>query len=162
MQLRTGTRFAVGVPLARRCAVAPAALIALLLASPAGAQEPGVTLDPDSPAGTEYALPLDQARVDASGVGDRRSPGIRFGAGISRGGADPARSTDPSAHRTGRSRDPEGIGTAEERVLNRGGVALAQGAEAGANLRLGAIGLGVLLLGGAFGLLLRRLRGSAA
>jgi hypothetical protein len=62
--------------------------IALLtLAAPAAAQERGVFIDPDSPAGTEYAIPLDQARREAAGGG--ASPGSPsagqeplFGAGI--------------------------------------------------------------------------------
>jgi hypothetical protein len=63
--------------------------IALLtLAAPAAsAQERGVFIDPDSPAGTEYAIPLDQARREAAGgaAGSGAPPGREqplFGAGI--------------------------------------------------------------------------------
>lgn len=42
------------------------------LASTAGAAE--VHFDPDSPAGKEYALPLDQAREEAAGVGKSDGP----------------------------------------------------------------------------------------
>jgi hypothetical protein len=56
-----------------------AAFLILLLAPPSAAmaQGPGVFVDPDSPAGKEYALPLDQARreaaPDASGPGAGRT-----------------------------------------------------------------------------------------
>jgi hypothetical protein len=45
--------------------------LALVLALPATAQaqERGVHVDPDSPAGKEYAIPIDKARRDASGGG---------------------------------------------------------------------------------------------
>jgi hypothetical protein len=51
------------------------------------AQEDGVFIDPDSPAGTEYAIPLEQARRDAAGGGPttrgRAGDGQPlFGAGI--------------------------------------------------------------------------------
>jgi hypothetical protein len=54
----------------------------------ANAQGQGVHVDPDSPAGKEYALPLDQARRDAGGgLVDGKSRGAHraplFGAGIS-------------------------------------------------------------------------------
>jgi hypothetical protein len=55
------------------------------LAAPAQAQEPGVTIDPNSPAGAEYALPLDDARD--TGAGGPRSSGQdspTFGVGIER------------------------------------------------------------------------------
>ena len=51
---------------------ASSALIALLVlvvaAPPAIAREDGVSVDPDSPAGVEYAVPLDQARREATGT----------------------------------------------------------------------------------------------
>lgn len=74
---------------------------ASLAAAPgAGALEPGVHVDPGSPAGKEYAFPLDRARRDAGGSsrvhgrghskpGSRQSdsttPGL-FGQGITPGG----------------------------------------------------------------------------
>ena len=45
-------------------AVATFAALSLGLAGAASAAEPGVHVDPGSPAGKEYALPLDQARND--------------------------------------------------------------------------------------------------
>jgi hypothetical protein len=38
-------------------------------AAAVSAQEDGVFIDPDSPAGTEYAIPLEQARREAAGGG---------------------------------------------------------------------------------------------
>ncbi len=60
----------------------------------AAAQAPGVIADPDSPAGKEYALPLDDARGDAagppgssgSGGGGRTGAGAGGGAGAGAGG----------------------------------------------------------------------------
>jgi hypothetical protein len=66
--------------------LATACLLALCTAHDASAAE--VHFDPDSPAGKEYALPLDQARNEATGEsGSKRRPGDRaplFGAGVTR------------------------------------------------------------------------------
>jgi hypothetical protein len=43
--------------------------VCLLAAPSAGATPPGLHVDPASPGGKEYAIPLDQARDDASGGG---------------------------------------------------------------------------------------------
>jgi hypothetical protein len=64
-----------------------ATLAAASLAPAAAAQEEGVSVDPDSPAGQEYAIPLEQARRDAAGGGNagHGSKGggeSLFGAGI--------------------------------------------------------------------------------
>ena len=68
-------------------------LIALLaVAGPApvaAAQEEGVFFDPDTPAGKEYAIPLDQARRDAGGAeragrGNEAGGEPLFGVGIER------------------------------------------------------------------------------
>lgn len=59
----------------------------------------GVHFDPDSPAGKEYALPLDQARNEAAGEegteeigsgGESAESAPLFGKGVSRGGAEAA------------------------------------------------------------------------
>ena len=50
--------------------VLPSILLAALLPSAAAAKdEPGVHVDPGSPSGKEYAIPLEGARRDASGGG---------------------------------------------------------------------------------------------
>ena len=72
---------------------ASSALIAVLVlavaAPPALAQRDGVFVDPDSPAGVEYAVPLDQARSEATGTaggGSAPTDGDQplFGVGIER------------------------------------------------------------------------------
>jgi hypothetical protein len=56
----------------RRRRLATCAVIALgVPAGEAAAQEPGVFVNPDSPAGQEYALPLTDARREHAGSGDR-------------------------------------------------------------------------------------------
>ena len=70
-------------------------LAILSLPSPAAAQdEEGVIVDPRSPAGKEYAIPLDRARREAQSGGTHsaspaRTPGVGgaslFGVGISAG-----------------------------------------------------------------------------
>jgi hypothetical protein len=65
-----------------------ALILAALAAPPASAQEDGVFVDPESPAGKEYAVPLEEARRQASGAsaGDSRGDGgggqPLFGVGI--------------------------------------------------------------------------------
>lgn len=73
--------------------LAGAALTAVMaglgaLPTNAAAQEPGVTVDPGSPAGKEYALPIDTARREGQGDGGAKSRGASpgttppFGQGI--------------------------------------------------------------------------------
>ena len=59
-----------------------ALLLAVTAAAPGAAQEDGVFVDPDSPAGKEYAIPLEQARRDAAGGGGAERVG---GSGASGG-----------------------------------------------------------------------------
>src|SRR3954462_8470902 len=57
-------------------------------AGPVAAQEPGVTIDPGSPAGKEYGVPLDVQR--AAAIGREAVQGVaqpRFGGGVTRYGA---------------------------------------------------------------------------
>jgi hypothetical protein len=61
-------RFKLPVALGRTTLIA--LLAVATLAPAAAAQEEGVFVDPDSPAGKEYAIPLDQARRDAAGGGN--------------------------------------------------------------------------------------------
>src|SRR3954447_13876145 len=72
-----------------------AIVVPLATAGAAAAGEPGVTVDPDSPAGREYAFPLDTHR--AAAVGRDAVQGAAqplFGVGIRRAGA---RASDRSA-----------------------------------------------------------------
>ena len=58
--------------------------VCLILAAPAVAQEDGVFVDPDSPAGKEYAIPLEEARRHGAGGGAPGASQPLFGAGIER------------------------------------------------------------------------------
>jgi hypothetical protein len=70
--------------------LALAALVLLAAAPPAAAQEDGVFVDPDSPAGKEYAVPIDQARDEAAGGGNRPAgEEPLFGEGIEPAGGGP-------------------------------------------------------------------------
>jgi hypothetical protein len=78
--------------------------IACLAPASAQAQGPGVTVDDDSPAGKEYALPLEQSRQIGGGAPTARSDGGRaavaaaakvdalFGAGLQHSGSTAASS----------------------------------------------------------------------
>ena len=100
-----------------RARIAAAVIAGATLGIPTGAsaQEKGVHLDPDSPAGKEYAVPIDRARREAagpSGLSALARPGSRasvvplFGQGIKpRARQKPARKARKRA-RTRASRSP--------------------------------------------------------
>jgi len=73
--------------------LAAAVALALLAPSQPRAAEKGVFFDPDTPAGKEYALPLDQAREEAAGIGKSDGPSGKkaplFGEGVSGRGSGP-------------------------------------------------------------------------
>jgi hypothetical protein len=139
--------------------VALAAVIALASAGGAAAQGDDPQVDPGSPAGTEYELPIDRARDDASGGSDGGSGGSSgaaplFGEGVepqrsgsatpSRSG-EPATTTPPSRPQQG-TRTPEIVRSQADAPDGGGGALVAIGAGAG----------GVLLVGALAGLLWRR------
>jgi hypothetical protein len=140
--------------------------LSLALVPPAAAKgEPAPQVDPNSPAGTEYQLPTERARHEASGdrsTGSAGSSSARdaaplFGAGVEH--ARPAPARKPSAHeRTGtstatRTEQPDlGTGTAE---IVRGQAASPDGGVSGL-VAVGGGAAGVLLLGGLTGLAWRR------
>jgi hypothetical protein len=70
-----------------------AVVFALLVPYQQRAVAKGVFFDPDSPAGKEYALPLDQARDEAAGVHQSDGPAGKkaplFGEGVSGRGSGP-------------------------------------------------------------------------
>lgn len=88
----------MGVPIISRWA-SYAALLVLFASVPGLAQAQSPSPDPDSPAGVEYAFPLDQARQqarednrkkDRKGTrtqGGAKRPAPLFGAGITKGGS---------------------------------------------------------------------------
>ena len=70
--------------------LALAALVLLVVAPSAVAQDDGVFVDPDSPAGKEYAVPIDQARGEAAGGGNGPAgEEPLFGQGIEPAGGGP-------------------------------------------------------------------------
>jgi hypothetical protein len=134
----------------------------VLSASGAAAQEKGVTIDPDSPAGRQYAIPFAQARQDAN-PGSRDTGPARsaeavpaFGAGIPRaqahvGGGAVRR--DKSARAGARRRKRAGVTTANTAAVTGGGGAVGS---------LALIGLAVLIAGLVAGLIGRSLSGNRA
>src|SRR4051812_24548404 len=146
-----------------------------------GAPPPGVTVDPGSPSSHEYAIPLEQARTDASpGSSSPSSPGTRpplFGSGVGHAsaGTAPDSSGTPSGSSGGgshkRSKAPD-RGAANRPAADTrpgsAGVRLARLADAGAGsgsetLTVPLLGaLGVLLVGALAGVALRRSRPKSA
>jgi hypothetical protein len=174
--------------------------------------EPGVTIDPNSPAAKEYALPVDKARSNAQGKKKSSKDAPLFGEGVTKssgGSTEPstARSVTPSPgsaatpqasstarsgsatstggkrkraaarkrkvakrragekRRAQRARESAGAGTSEQAASVPAAKDVAQVAAGSANpgggglgttLIIAGIGLGVLLVGGIAGLLLRR------
>jgi hypothetical protein len=140
------------------CAVAPQV---------AAAEEPGVHVDPDSPSGKEYAIPLDRARSDTGGSKNSDSESSsdgRFGSGIEpAAGAQPNQDAPSSSQSTGQSTTDEPAPSAGRRKTKQKRrrleleptAAPATGGTDSSKLGIGLIGLGVLAVGGLLGLLLR-------
>jgi hypothetical protein len=133
----------------------------------AAALEPGVHVDPGSPAAKEYALPLNQARSTGAGSTASGASEPAFGAGIKppgSGGAGGSGSRPHDGRSPGRgaseSRSRDAIGTAPalpaavQRAVN------AQDSSGGAGSLPALIGGGVaiLVLGGFGGTVLRHSR----
>jgi opacity protein-like surface antigen len=80
-------------------------------AAPASAQD-GPVVDPDSPTGKEYALPLDSARKQASGKNDSASGGNEatplFGEGIESAGEDATANSERKRKRSPSRSDGKG------------------------------------------------------
>jgi hypothetical protein len=70
---------------------------AALVVQSAAALEPGVHIDPGSPAAKEYALPVSQARGAGEGDGSEGTHEQLFGAGIKPPGSGSPRGGSPSA-----------------------------------------------------------------
>lgn len=146
----------------------------LALAVPAGAQELGVHVDPGSPAGKEYGIPLEQARGN-TGAGESGGSGGAgaFGAGIEAGddqsGPPRAARGDRSSAAGGTSRGRPGATAAPSATLGgqagpssppqSGATSSLPGAGGGSAAALSAlVAFGVLAGGTVLGLGLRRLR----
>jgi len=165
--------------------LAAAILVAAMPAASASAQGSGVTIDPDSPTGKEYAIPFETARRNATEGGGaelgtpqqgaRSAPlfgeGVGDEIGATSGGAGPKGATKDS--RSGDSSTPAGPGAGGRSKSNRaepdpGGemqdaIAGTQAVRAtipdggiGSAATIGAVALSVLLLGGVLGSIARR------
>jgi len=159
-----------------------AILVASLLI-PAGAAAQSNRPDPDSPAGVEYELPLDQTRKDLSDDGDgpRRGGGENgsdpgasggggaesttplFGAGISREGASAGGEAPGDGSSGGDSGDGAGSPPDGEASDDSGSAVsrASTGDDGSTGILLPGLALLVILAGGAMGLLLRRGLGSS-
>ena len=141
------------------------ALLALACAAPsAAAVEPGVHVDPKSPAAKEYAIPLEQAR--AAGGSSRARRTSRFGAGIEPGssaaaaGSSRSRGGERSGGGSSRGSKPRKVRLADARPgVSRPAASTAE--DSGSpTLRLVGIALGLVAVAGLIALALRRgLRG---
>jgi hypothetical protein len=140
----------------------------LLGAGAVFAADDGVHVDPDSPAGKEYALPLETARSDAGGGDGSDSGGTGkapiFGAGIStrggasgqggRGGSQDSQPGDTS----GGSANQQGASGTGMSPSQTGSVAASSGGGLPAGVLTLLVALGVLAVGGIIGLSVRILR----
>ncbi len=138
---------------ARRLLAACCGVLALALAPGAAAQAPQV--DPGSPAGIEYQLPVDRAREEAQGGssgGGASAAGEAplFGAGVEpEDGGQPGASSKP---KPGSGDDAQTSGASSAVVRS---YADAPGGSAG-ELAIGAGAVGVLAIGSVAGLAWRR------
>jgi hypothetical protein len=135
-------------------------------AAAVSAQEDGVFIDPDSPAGTEYAIPLDQARREAAGGGTTTQGRAEngqplFGAGIAPRSEAKGESAIGDA-RGGGARKPRaaGVDKTPRHGSNAGAstaaIAAAAGDDSSEGLLTAGIAAAVLALGLAAGLAFRR------
>jgi cobalamin biosynthesis Mg chelatase CobN len=122
--------------------------------------EPGVHVDPESPAAKQYALPLRQARQigegSSSATAASSSSAAPFGAGIKASGS----SRDQS---NASSRKPGGVSTGPEFAAGQQSAIPAEvlhasrsPAAGGSSLALLGGGIAVLVLGGLVGTIMRR------
>jgi hypothetical protein len=147
------------------------------LSVPAEAQEPGVQVDPDSPTGQEYDIPLERVRRRSSPSEDEGSRASRtpadtlFGAGIEppddgesgsgAGGSGSARSSGTGSGSGGAARSgsnepsPQRPPAAVQVAIRNPG---APDGGVGGPLLLGGVAVALLAAGLAGGLLLRRRR----
>jgi hypothetical protein len=141
-------------------------LSATLLVLPVGAQAQ-VVADPNSPAGKEYAIPLDQARENGSGSGGGDQGGANsasFGEGISRPGDDAKKGSSKNRSSNDRQKNGKDGSSRSDELDTAGSIGGGSGGsgggpdEAGADgaLLTSGIALAVLLLGGGIAFLMRR------
>jgi hypothetical protein len=146
-----------------------AVVLAVLAITPAArAQGVDMRVDPASPSGTEYQLPLERARQDAQqgGLPTHVRPGVRAAPAFGEGIQTPATSgTAPGhegsatvPHRTAKQR-PSGGGAKQTGTVAAAAtpppLSKAAGGPGSSLLGVGAIAAAVLALGAGIGLLLR-------
>ena len=147
----------------------------MLLAAglPSAAQaEPGLTVDPQSPAGVEYAVPIDQGRGHggpgngAAGGGKNSSPTL-FGSGIKPSGSGSSGGNGDSGDGGSDSKDGKGADKRGDAKPPRDGGSAGQPAVTAANAAASYSATGpiagliaaILVGGGGLGLFLRLRRG---
>jgi hypothetical protein len=136
-------------------------LLSAALLLPTGAQAQ-VVVDPDSPAGKEYAIPLEEKRDQAVG-GEDNSQSNPFGEGISKPGSKrgDAKASASRESRDKKERDKDDFdttGATGGSSVGGGGGSGGGPDEAGTSgaLLTSGIALAVLLLGGGIAFLMRR------
>jgi len=136
-------------------------LVAAVVASSAAVAAPfasaAVHVDPNGPAGQQYALPLDSARGQASGTPDAGTPGATakaplFGQGIGPGASSSGKHAKAAPNRQGRGQSGGSSGT---RAVDQAAAAVANGGGS-ATLWIAALIAAVVLSGAAAGLIARR------
>jgi hypothetical protein len=154
----TGILAALTVALALGCVSASA--------QAATGLEPGVHVDPGSPAAKQYALPLSQARQTGGGASTNSGSAVLFGAGIKppgSGGSGPARSsaggTQHGAHRGAAGASSSDLSTSVPAIVRASNSRASSGGD-GSLLALLGGGVAILVLGGFGGTLMRRSRRS--
>lgn len=139
-------------------AVVPRLLIVIfalgLPAAATGQEQP--KLDPNSPAGVEYQLPLDRAREEAAGETSREPGGSQrapaFGAGVTERGS----STKDGGSGGGSGEGSGEADAGEASAANTRAKTASATQEGGSGASVPLITAAVLLAGGALGLGLRR------
>jgi hypothetical protein len=138
-------------------------------ASATAGLEPGVHVDPGSPAAKEYALPLNQARRTGAAPGSSETAaGALFGAGIKPpgGGSGAGGSHTHAAHGGASSQTAPGDASASSPHLTAAVLRAANGAGGGGGdgslLALIGGGVAILILGGFGGTVLRHSRRPSA
>jgi len=151
----------------RRSILSWCGALALALAFPpsATAQSDDPQVDPDSPAGTEYQLPIDGAREQAGGgtSSGKRGEAPLFGEGVeskTSGGSWGSAEKSRSGEKPGSASSARGTAKADEletatpKIVQTG--ASAPGGGGTSIAAIGAGAAGVLLIGGLAGLVWRR------
>jgi hypothetical protein len=143
-----------------RSGLAGAAVVALLAAPSGAAAQGGVHVDPNTPAGKEYAIPLDSARREAAGKDNGTAVAPRNTA-PSTGNETPLFGAGITPNRPRRSAPRAGAGAsarAKRRHSTAAGARVSAAGSGGSNGTAATVGvaLAVLALGGAFGYAFRR------